>query len=187
MSNGFKIKEVSEKLIIKNILCMAIKEGIWDSNKFLKYELNKSLIYIKSRNLYYEAGNNQQVDIYEKNGRIGWEILKTFDVNQQDFIPEWKKIKANPIWSVHKNDMLELDTPVQWKSIIKHERCFAKVQKISSGISIVPINCSNTDNMLPDRGLSFFLEHKARKIELTPFGKVKKKHKVLWNGTKTAA
>ena len=40
---------------------------------------------------------------------------------------------------------------------------------------------------LPDRGLSFYLEHKARKVELTPFGKIKKKHKVLWNGSKTAA
>lgn len=40
---------------------------------------------------------------------------------------------------------------------------------------------------LVNRGLSYFTNNKARKIELTPFGKIKKKHKALWNGTKTAA
>ena len=38
---------------------------------------------------------------------------------------------------------------------------------------------------LSDRGLSYFTKNDVRKVELTPFGKVKKKHKVLWNGTKT--
>lgn len=40
---------------------------------------------------------------------------------------------------------------------------------------------------LVNRGLSYFTNNKARKVELTPFGKIKKKHKVLWNGTKTTA
>ena len=38
-----------------------------------------------------------------------------------------------------------------------------------------------------EKGLSYFIKHHARKVELTPFGKVKKKHKVLSNGTKTKA
>ena len=38
-----------------------------------------------------------------------------------------------------------------------------------------------------EKGLSYYISHKTRKVELTPFGKIKKKHKVLWNGTKTAA
>ena len=37
------------------------------------------------------------------------------------------------------------------------------------------------------KGLAYYTSHKARKVELTPFGKIKKKHKVLWNGSKTAA
>ena len=66
----------------------------------------------------------------------------------------------------------------------------AKVRKFSSGITIELVNDARDDkniDKLPDRGLSFYLEHKARKVELTPFGKIKKKHKVLWNGSKTAA
>ena len=37
---------------------------------------------------------------------------------------------------------------------------------------------------LENRGLSYFTKNKARKVELTPFGRIKKKHKVLWHGTK---
>jgi len=32
--------------------------------------------------------------------------------------------------------------------------------------------------------LSYFIKHRTRKVELTPFGKIKKKHKVLWSGQK---
>ena len=189
ISEGFKVKDVSDSLIINNILHMAIRDGLWKDGKFIKYELNKrkSLVYVKSRKLYYESGNNQRVDFYNNNGIVGWEILKTFDVNQEKYISEWQEKGMPLIWTVHKNDLLELDTPVKWRSFIDQNRCFAKVQKISAGITITPINCSNDGNMLSDRRLSFFLEHHTRKIELTPFGKVKKKHKVLWNGTKTAA
>ena len=42
-------------------------------------------------------------------------------------------------------------------------------------------------NTIADRGLSYLLSHKIRKVELTPFGKIKKKHKVLSDGTATAA
>ena len=37
---------------------------------------------------------------------------------------------------------------------------------------------------LVNRGLSYLTKHRTRKIELTPFGKIKKKHKVLWDGKK---
>ena len=40
---------------------------------------------------------------------------------------------------------------------------------------------------LDGRGLGYFIKNHARKIELTPFGKVKKKHKVLRNGSTAAA
>ena len=140
------------------------------------------------------------MDFYEKDGKVGWEVIKRFDVNQADFIPQWKKDGGKLIWSVQQRDMLELDTPVEWASYTDKPRCLAKVKKFSDGR--VTIDYMTDARMtspkdkslkymfvhsLEDRGLSYFINHKTRKIELTPFGKVKKKHKVLWNGTKTAA
>ena len=104
--------------------------------------------------------------------------------------PNGKKEGGKIIYSIYKGDILELDTPEKWKQYTDKKRCLAKVRKFSSGITIELVNDARDDkniDKLPDRGLSFYLEHKARKVELTPFGKIKKKHKVLWNGSKTAA
>ena len=96
--------------------------------------------------------------------------------------------------------MLELDTPDEWKGYTTKDRCIAKIKKFSDGR--VTIDYSSDARMtspkdknlkymfvhsLEDRGVSFFIKHNARKIELTTFGKIKKKHKVLWNGKKETA
>ena len=95
--------------------------------------------------------------------------------------------------------MLELDTPDEWKGYTDKERCIAKVKKFSEGEFNVDFYTDARMTSPKDKnlkymfvntlrkGLSFYTTNKARKIELTPFGKIKKKHKVLWNGKKTAA
>ena len=128
------------------------------------------------------------------------EVIKRFDANQLDFVPQWKKDGGKIIWSVQQGDLLELDTPDEWKSYTDKERCIAKVKKFSEGKLTIDYQSDarmtspkdkNLQYMfvdsLSEKGLVYFTKHNARKIELTPFGKIKKKHKVLWNGKKTAA
>ena len=70
------------------------------------------------------------MDFYEKDGKVGWEVVKRFDVNQADFVTQWKKDGGKLIWSVQQRDLLELDTPDEWKSYTDKERCLAKVKKV---------------------------------------------------------
>lgn len=184
---GFTAKKITEKEIINYLIKDAIRKEIWNSSKFIKYELNKSLIYFKDKDIYFESGNNYCIDFYMDNQKICWEIINQFNINQPNFIPQWKKNNGKIIWTLHQNDIIELNTPEKWKAYIVTKRCLAKVKKMSAGISLIPISSSNEKLMLPDRGLSFCIEHCARKIELTPFGKIKKKHKVLGNGETKAA
>ena len=124
-------------------------------------------------------------------------MINRFNANNPDFKPEWQKQKENkPLWYVCISDLLELDTPEEWKRYTNNERCLARVKKMTLGeLSIdyisdarmtsppkKEIKYMHVDTL--NRGLKFFAEHNARKIELTPFGKIKRKHKKLWSGTK---
>ncbi len=163
------------------------------------YENNSTLVYIPKHGLAYEGRNNHCVDFYEKDGKIGWEVIKRFDANQAGFEPQWKKDGGKIIWSVQQGDILELDTPAEWRGYTDKDRCLAKVKKFSDGeFNIDYITDARMTSpkdktlkyMFVDtlrRGLAFLTKGKARKIELTPFGKIKKKHKALWDGKKKAA
>ena len=200
VADGKKERRITDGLIAAKTFHILLDKKLWKGDKFKCYENNSSLVYIPKHGVAYEGRNNHCVDFYEKDGKVGWEVIKRFDVNQADFVPQWKKDGGKLIWSVQQRDMLELDTPVEWASYTDKPRCLAKVKKFSDGR--VTIDYMTDARMtspkdkslkymfvhsLEDRGLSYFINHKTRKIELTPFGKVKKKHKVLWNGTKTAA
>lgn len=200
VAEGKKEIKITEGRILLKAFRIIQDKGLWKGDKFRCYENNSSLVYIKKHGVAYEGRNNHCVDFYVKDGKVGWEVIKRFDANQPDFVPQWKKDGGKLIWSVQQRDMLELDTPDEWKSYTDKERCLAKVKKFSDGavtldyITDARMTSPKNKNLkymfvdsLVNRGLSYFLMHKARKIELTPFGKVKKKHKVLWNGTKTAA
>ena len=125
-------------------------------------------------------------------------MIRCFDVNQPNFVPQWKKDGGKIVWSIQQRDLLELDTPEEWKSYTNDERCLAKVKKFSAGrIALDFISDARMtspqdktkDYLLVDtleRGLKYLKDHHARKIELTPFGKIKKKHKVLKDGEKAA-
>lgn len=205
MAEGKKERKITEGLIIAKTFHILLDkkfmgEKVWKGDKFKCYENVSSYVYVRKHNLVYKSGNNHCVDFYEKDSKVGWEVVKRFDVNKDDFVPQWKKDGGKLIWSVQQRDMLELDTPDEWKSYTDKERCLAKVKKFSDGrltidyMTDARMTSPKDKNLkymfvdsVSEKGLSFFIKHKARKIELTPFGKVKKKHKVLWNGAKTAA
>lgn len=200
IAEGKKEIKITEARIIARAFRIIQDKGLWRGDKFKCYENNSSLIYIPKHKVAYVGGNNHCVDFYVKNGKIGWEVIKRFDANQKDFEPQWKKDGGKIIWSIQQGDMLELDTPDEWKTYTDKPRCLARVKKFSEGS--VTIDYATDARMtspkdknlqymfvdsLVNRGLSYFIKNHARKIELTPFGKVKKKHKVLQNGATTAA
>lgn len=200
VAEGKKERKITDGLIIAKTFHLLLEKKLWKGNKIKCYENVSSFVFVKKHNLVYKSGNNHCVDFYEKDGKVGWEVIKRFDVNQADFVPQWKKDGGKLIWSVQQRDMLELDTPAEWASYTDKSRCLAKVKKFSDGkiaidyMTDARMTSPKDKNLkymfvdtIADKGLSYLLQHKARKIELTPFGKVKKKHKVLWNGTKTAA
>lgn len=199
VAEGKKEIKITEGRILLKAFRIIQDKGLWKGDKFRCYENNSSLVYIKKHGVAYEGRNNHCVDFYVKDGKVGWEVIKRFDANQPDFVPQWKKDGGKLIWSVQQRDMLELDTPDEWKSYTDKSRCLAKVKKFSDGefnidymadARMTSPKDKNLKYMFVNtlrKGLAFLLQHKVRKVELTPFGKVKKKHKVLWNGTKTAA
>ena len=200
VADGKKERRITDGLIAAKTFHILLDKKLWKGDKIKCYENVSSFVFVKKHNLVYKSGNNHCVDFYEKDGKVGWEVIKRFDVNQPDFIPQWKKNGGKLIWSVQQRDMLELDTPAEWASYTDKPRCLAKVKKFSDGkIAIDYMTDARMTqpkdknikymfvDTISDKGLSYLTQHEARKIELTPFGKVKKKHKVLWNGTKTAA
>ena len=198
IAEGKSGEKITEAKIIKKAIDVLIDEGKWKERSFRYYEESNALIFIKRHNAAYESGNNYCMDFFQKSdGKVGWELINRFNANNPDFKPEWQKQKENkPLWYVCISDLLELDTPEEWKRYTNNERCLARVKKMTLGeLSIdyisdarmtsppkKEIKYMHVDTL--NRGLKFFAEHNARKIELTPFGKIKRKHKKLWSGEK---
>lgn len=199
--DGKKAKFISEAMILTEAFSILKEKGLWPGEKFPTYENEKSLIIIEKHGMAYTSGNNHRVDFYEKDGRVECEVINNFDANQVSFIPQNKQTGCKPIWSLHQGDLIELDTPEEWKSLTNKARCIAKVKKFRHGRNQMGIALSNDsrngenkpkpDFMFPlileDKGAAFFGKQNARKIELMPSGSIRKKHKKLWHGKKTAA
>ena len=197
VKDGKKERKITEGMILTKAFLIIQEKGLWKGNNFRDYDNSSSLVNIPKHGVAYLSGNNHCVDFYELGGKVGWEVIKRFDANQKDFIPQWKKDGGKAIWSVQQGDILELNTPDEWKGYTDRERCLARVKKFSNNCITIDYLTDargttkakdEADYMLVDslvnRGLSYLTKHKARKIELTPFGKIKKKHKVLWDGKK---
>ena len=192
IADGKKGEEITESKKIKKAIDMLRSEGKWKENSFRCYEESSASIYIEKHGVAYESGNNYRMDFFQKSGgKIGWELINRFDANNPKFTPGWQKENENkPLWYVCISDLIELNTPDKWKKYTNEERCLARVKKMSDGrltidyIADARMTSNNIEYMKVDsveRGLKFITEHRARKIELTPFGKVKRKHKKLWN------
>lgn len=195
-ADGNKKFEITEGRKILKAFRIIQEKGLWKGDKFKTYKNSKSLITIPKHGITYVAGNNHCVDFYEKHGKVCWEVIKRFDINQPDFLPQWKKNGGKIIWSIQQGDLLELNTPEKWASYTDKEKCLARVKKFSDNqFSIDYIadarSTSPEDQSLKymhvdtlRQGLSFYTTHQARKIELSPFGKIHRKHKALWHGKK---
>lgn len=194
-AEGKKPKPLSEAMILSETFKIIQQLGLWKGHKFPTYKNEKSLIIIAKHGMAYTSGNNHRVDFFETNGKVDWQVINNFNANDNTFIPEAQKNGAKPIWSVHQGDLIELDTPEQWQHFTQTERCIARIKKFSDRINISFHSDARMDSppknspnymKINDLGLGFgqYSKKNARKIELTPFGKIKKKHKKLWHGTK---
>jgi hypothetical protein len=197
---GKKAKDISEAMILTEAFRIIKEQGLWTGEKFPTYANEKSLLVVEKHGIAYTSGNNHRVDFYEKDGKVKWQVISNFNANNNDFVPECKKPGCKPIWSLHQGDLVELDTPEQWKHFTEGKNCFAQVRKFSGG-KLAIVYCADARMVSPpkgspdymkiemfsDNGLSFYTQKAARKIELTPTGSIKKKHKKLWHGKKTAA
>lgn len=192
IAEGKRERKITEAMIIAKSFNLIKENGLWKKDTFKCYENSSSLVVI--RKMAYESGNNHRMDFYKKDGKIGCEVIRRFDVNQKDFVPQWKKDGGKIIWSIQQGDLLELDTPNEWKSYCSKDRCLAKVKKFRADRNQISIDYVTDARMtspkykdisymfvdtLADKSLNFLIKAHARKVELTPFGKMKKKHKVL--------
>lgn len=195
-ADGKSNTKITEAKIIKKAIDLLINEGKCNGS-FKCYEKSSAStsIYIERHGVAYESGNNYCMAFFKKaDGKVGWEVINRFNANNPNFTPEWQKQDGNkPLWYVCSSDLLELDTPDEWKQYTNNEKCLARVKKMSRNELTIDY-ISDARMTSPTRkeikymyvdsirgGLSFYTKHKARKIELTPFGKVRRKHKKLWN------
>src|SRR5690606_40756202 len=132
--------------------------------------------------------------------QVYWQVISNYNANDREFTPECKKTGCKPIWSLYPGDLIELGTPEKWEHFTKKQKSIAQIRKFSEGklgISygtdarmISPPKDSPgymKIEMFSDNGLSFYTQKGARKIELTPAGRIKRRHKKLWNGKKARA
>ncbi len=193
-----KERQISEAMILQKAFGMVMKYGKYEFVTYPVYNNLENVIFIDKHNIAYETGKdgNYRIDLYENDKfKVGWECISLFDANNKDFIPQWQQKGFKPIWSLHKGDMIELNTPDEWEKYTDGKRCFAVVNACHTKLGIAyhsdarGTTGKNGPFTLRDsiiRRLGFYTEHKARKIELTSFGKIKRKHKKLWNGKKEA-
>lgn len=197
-----KVVDISEARIIKEALGIIVKKGHWKGPlKAPKYGNLKSVIVVDRHKLAYVSGNNHRVDFYSHKNKVKWQVINNFNANKKigseenEFMPECKKNGATPIWSLHQGDIIELDTPKQWRQFSKNQRCFAKIKKFGNRLNIEfhadarmdsPPEGSPSYMVIQQLGLGFgvYAKYKAQKVEFTPIGKIKKKHKKLWHGEK---
>ncbi len=193
-AEGNKPVRITEELRIKKAIQLAQK-----SDKRVKHTYKtaqiKTLVGVSlEKQCGYEPQNNFRVDFFVKeNGKIGWECIKRFDANQKDFVPQWQQDGSKLLWSVWKGDVLELTIDEAMKASLKMPAPVGKVlcvvQKFSNGI--LQINLLNDARSLDNKqssprwasgnaGLITYIKTQARKVELTPFGKVHRKHIKLW-------
>ena len=197
VEDGKKAKKISEAMIVQRAFNITLSNGEYKLATFPEYQNKKSFVDIPKHKVVYDSGNNYCLNFYrDKKDNIGWEVVNQFNANQKDFVPQWKQKGFKPIWSVQQGDMIELDTPQQWKKYDSGKRCLAMIKKLGKGFTYIKYqtdaraeNRNETENPQIKQdfiggGLSFYVESGARKVEITPFGKIKRKHKKLCDGKK---
>ncbi len=198
VQNGNKEKIISEKMILQRAFGIVLANKEYNYTTYPVYENSESLICIDKHKMAYKSGSNYRLDFYhDGKGKVGWECISQFDVNQKGFVPVWQQKQFKPIWSLHNGDTIELSTPEKWRKYTTACRCIAVIKNFSlNKIAIRYHTDARQENrkerevlyvkqdVIADRGLSFCTKSAFCKIELTPFGKIARKHKKLWDGKK---
>ena len=199
-NEGKETKKVTEASILSEAFRLIQKAGLWKGEKFPKYKQGKSLVIIEKHGMAYEGRNNHRVDFYKKNDEVCWQLITNLNANNKNFIHEHKADNCHLIWSLYQGDLVELDTPKEWSHFTKNKRCIAKIRKFSRNrLGLAYCNDGRMtspkgspkymkiDETFSEKCLSFYTEQETRKIELTPSGSIKKKHKKLWHGKKATS
>lgn len=201
VAEGKKAARVTEALIVQEAIRLARAHwpGLGASYQSVT---NLGLVGVSAkRQCGYKAGGNVRMDFYEKpDGAVGWACISRFAANQPDFVPPWQQEGGRLIWSLWKGDVLELTPGDKLRTKLppamrQAGSLWCIVQKFSEGALQVkrledarPLQGdSETERcwLSGECGLSTFTAGQARKVELTPFGKVVRKHKKLWHDKKT--
>jgi len=200
VKDGKKEVKISEAIILKRAFKMVRDCREYKLDTYPVYDNSESLIFVDKHKVAYKGGRNYRLDFYQDDkGKVGWELINRFDANRKDSVPQWKLGGFMPIWSLYKGDMIELKTPESWKRYTDTNRCLAVVEEFSAGkIGIKYHSDARQENRdekenlhikqdcISDKGLIFCTRSAFGKIELTPFCKVGRRHKKLWDGKKEA-
>ena len=201
--------QAREASIVAEAIAMAQQAGaIGATYPALKF---KTLVAVNDALQFgFEPKNNYCMDFYETpNGKVGWECITRIDANTPAFVPEWKSNGGRFIWNLCIDDVIEVELTPELKANIKAPcpvgNCYMVVQKMSGG----RLQCNLLNDARPldgkistvksgtaaieeykrwksgELGLDKWCQLKARKVDISPFGKILHKHKKLWHGKKT--
>lgn len=195
---GKKPKELGIKQISMRAMLLAQEKGLIGTS--YPYVDVMRLAY-RTKHYGYRPDNNHRMDFYvNAKQEISWECITRYNANQKHFIPECKKDGNKLLWSLHIDDIFEMyvkeEKFIQTLRLPRAGRYLFRVQTLSKDriefylASSAYANKSelNSDNLARaksgEKRLSALTQGEARKITLSPFGKVIHKHKKLWHGKK---
>lgn len=197
-AEGNRVFPIREEHIVQEAVKLTRKQYRTLGHSYASITI-KSLVGVSlKRQCGFEPRGNFCMDFFIKaDSSVGWECITRFDANQKGFEPQWKKEGCKHIWSLWKGDIFELVVDDALKEKLQLSVSVGKilfvVQKYSDGI--LQFNLLNDARTLKEidgqkrwisgnTGLATFTKAQARKVELTPFGKVHRKHAKLWHGKK---
>ncbi len=198
-NEGRKTKTIVEKDILQRAIELAQKASLI-GHAYPSVEV-MTLAYIKESHKYgFEPRANLRTDFYvDKDAKIAWECVTRFNANQSINLLESCKEGNKLLWSLYIGDTFEMyadDNLCERLNLPCADRYLFRLQKMTKGALTFYLlsdahaldNKLNSDNkkrlIMEGAGLSTFTQNEARKVDLSPFGKVLHKHKKLWHGKK---
>ena len=203
--------KAKEEAVVRKAIQLAQGEGkLGASYPCLDY---KRLVAVNRRLQFgYEPRSNYCMDFYETpDGKVGWECITRIEASDSGFAPKWKQAGGRHIWSLCIGDVIEVTPTGAFRrdlgSLCSADGVYLVVQKMSEG----RLQCNllhdarSLDGKSPaikagltkeeaytrwatgEKGLKNYCELAARKVDISPFGKILRKHKRLWSGGKTAS
>ena len=190
---------VTESRILQAALALARKEDrtlgfTWQDVTCL------SLVNVSGRQQSgFKPGGNACVDFFETpDGKVDWECITLFDAAQKNFQAEWQKAGCRLIWRLFKGDVLELSfsdaekralglppgAASRWFVVQMFSEGKLQVRRLQDARPLQEKDGETSCWLSGERGRSFYTRAQARKVELSPFGKVLHKHRKLWYGKK---